>query len=293
MSNRILSVSAAPYDGYPLGATLDSLAACGVSHVEPAYIVGYTEPFTEDAFAETAATAYRRSLAASGLRCHAVSAHMDLGTPEALEIFRRRMDFARSLGAGIINTNASLRVRATQFHANIDALAQHGASIGLTIGLENPGNGEDNLFNTAADGLALVRAIGSPQVRLNFDPGNRVSQVKDDADPAAEGLLALPSCAHFHIKDVKRRADGWYFVTPGTGDIDYRGVFSGLAGYPVLPISIEIPLRIHRGPNALPMRRPAPVPLAEIEQTLRAGLHHVRTNLSDIETALTRARRLT
>jgi sugar phosphate isomerase/epimerase len=285
MSNRILSVSAAPYDGYPLGAVLDSLAACGVSHIEPAYIVGYTEPFTEDAFAETAATAYRRALDESGLRCHAVSAHMDLGTPDALEIFRRRMDFARALGAGIINTNASLRVRAKQFHENIDALAQHGASIGLAIGLENPGNGEDNLFNTASDGLALVREIGSPQVRLNFDPANRVSQVKDDADAAEEGLLALPACAHFHIKDVKRRADGWYFVTPGTGDIDYRRVLSGLAGYPGLPISIEIPLRIHRGPDALPVRRPATVPLAEIEETVRAGLDYVRDGLPDAGTA--------
>jgi sugar phosphate isomerase/epimerase len=285
MGNRILSVSAAPYDGYPLGATLDSLANCGVSHVEPAYIVGYTEPFTEEAFAQIAATAYRRALAESGLSCHAVSAHMDLGTPDALETFRRRMDFARSLGAGIINTNASLRVRAKQFRTNIDALAQHGASIGLTIGLENPGNGEDNLFKMASDGVALVRAIDSAQVRLNFDPGNCVSQSKDGVDAAGEGLLALPSCAHFHVKDVERRADGWHFVALGTGDIDYRPVLSSLAGYPELPISIEIPLRIHRGPDALPVRRPEPVPLAEIEATLRASLAHVRSGLSDVETA--------
>jgi sugar phosphate isomerase/epimerase len=282
MRNRILSVSAAPYDGYPLGVTLDSLANCGVSHVEPAYIVGYTEPFTEEAFEETAATAYRQAMATSGLRCHAVSAHMDLGTPDAREIFRRRMDFARSLGAGIINTNASLRVHAKQFRTNIDALAEHGAAIGLVIGLENPGNGEDDLVNTAADGVALVRAIGSPQVRLNFDPGNRVSHVKDDADAAEEGLLALPSCGHFHIKDVKRRADGWYFVTLGAGDIDYGRVLSNFASYPELPISIEIPLRLHRGPDALPVRRPAPVPLAEIEATLRAGLNFVRGSLPDI-----------
>jgi sugar phosphate isomerase/epimerase len=281
MGNRILSVSAAPYDGYPLGATLDSLANCGVSHVEPAYIVGYTEPFTEEAFSKTAATAYRRAMAASGLRCHAVSAHMDLGTPDALEVFRRRMDFARTLGAGIINTNASLRVRAKQFRMNVDALAQHGAAIGLTIGLENPGNGEDDLVNTAADGVELVRAIGSPQVRLNFDPGNRVSHMKDDKDAAEDGLLALPSSAHFHIKDVKRRAGGWYFVTLGAGDIDYRPVLSGLTGFPGLPISIEIPLRLHRGLDALPVRRPEAVALAAIETTLRASLNYVRGSLSD------------
>ncbi len=99
-----------------------------------------------------------------------------------------------------------------------------------------------------------------------------------------EGLLALPGCAHFHIKDVKRRADGWYFVTPGTGDIDYRRVLSGLAGYPGLPISIEIRFgstvaRMPCGASA------ATVPLAEIEETVRAGLDYVRDGLPDAGTA--------
>ena len=32
---------------------LDSLVSCGVTHVEPAFIVGYTEPFDESAFNAT------------------------------------------------------------------------------------------------------------------------------------------------------------------------------------------------------------------------------------------------
>ena len=41
MKSRIISVSAAPYDGYDFPRVLDSLAA---------FIVDYTEPFDESAF---------------------------------------------------------------------------------------------------------------------------------------------------------------------------------------------------------------------------------------------------
>jgi hypothetical protein len=37
----IISISTAPYDGYEIPAMLDSVASCGATHVEPAFIVGY------------------------------------------------------------------------------------------------------------------------------------------------------------------------------------------------------------------------------------------------------------
>ena len=69
MTQRIVSISAAPYDGYEFPAMLDSMAACGVRHVEPAFIVGYTEPFDEDSFTDAHARQHLSWLEASGLRC--------------------------------------------------------------------------------------------------------------------------------------------------------------------------------------------------------------------------------
>ena len=50
MLDRIISISAAPYDGYEFPALLDSIASCGAQYVEPAFIVGYTESFDESSF---------------------------------------------------------------------------------------------------------------------------------------------------------------------------------------------------------------------------------------------------
>ena len=72
---------------------LDSIASCGAQYVEPAFIVGYTEPFDE--------------------------------------------------------SNAASRTNADGFFRNIRILAAHAERLEMIIGLENPGNGEDNLFNLA------------------------------------------------------------------------------------------------------------------------------------------------
>jgi sugar phosphate isomerase/epimerase len=264
-------VSAAPYDGYATDKILESLSRCGVTHVEPAYIVGYTEPFDESAFTDAAAATWRAALAASGLSCYALSAHIDLGTEAVISVFLRRMDFARAIGARVINTNASLRSRETQFRKTIEALARHGQDIGLQIGLENPGNGEDNLFNVAADGHDLVTRLALPGVGLNFDPANLASH-RPAADVTANTLASLPDCLHFHLKDVRHDATGWSFTPLGQGDIDLRRILAGLATYSDLPVSIELPLRLRRGPDAQPIRGREAVSLDVIEAAITSSI---------------------
>ena len=108
------------------------------------------------------------------------------------------MDFAAALGAKVINTNASLRSQATTFFRNIEALAAHAERLDLIIALENPGTGEDSLFNLAQDGLDLVNRIGSPHVRLNYDAGNTVSHRPGEVNPAldAGGNARLRPCSY-------------------------------------------------------------------------------------------------
>ena len=273
-TRRIVSVSAAPYDGHPPQAMLASLARCGVTHVEPAFIVGYTEPFDESAFTDAAAGAWRAALAASGLSCFALSAHIDLGTETAASVFERRMDFARAIGARVINTNASLRSQSARFQTTIAALARHGAEIGLQIGLENPGNGEDNLFNTAAEGHDLVTRLALPGVGLNFDPANLASH-RATADVTANTVAAMPDCIHFHLKDVRHDARGWSFTPIGDGDLDLPAILAALETFPDLPVSVELPLRLRRGPDAQPIRAPHPLPVAEIEAAIVESLRYI------------------
>src|ERR1700760_3101855 len=125
MSDRIISLPAAPYAGYEFPAAFDSIASCGAQYVEPAFIVGYTEPFDESSFSLSKVPQYATWLKQSGLQCFAFSSHLDLGKVKADSVFARRMDFARALGAKVINTNAANRSNADGFFQHIQILAAH------------------------------------------------------------------------------------------------------------------------------------------------------------------------
>ena len=272
MTDRVISISAAPYDGYEFPAMLESMAACGVDYVEPAFIVGYTEPFDEGSFTDAQARRHLSWLEASGLRCHAFSSHIDLGRDDAVAVFTRRMAFAHALGAKVINTNAALRARTGAFLANVEVLARRAEAMDLVIGLENPGNGEDNLINSAADGIGLIAQLGTPWVRLNYDPGNTASHRPGEVDAVADAIMALPACAHLHVKDVVRDASGWSFVPPGQGEIDYDAIMDAVTNRAGLSLAVELPLRLRRAPGAQPVRSREKVALAVVEANVRACL---------------------
>jgi sugar phosphate isomerase/epimerase len=275
---RIVSISGAPYDGHPVPAMLASMAACGARYIEPAYIVGYTEAFDESAFAPAQALQWRRWLRDAGMDCHAMSSHIDLGRDDAVEVFLGRMDFARALGAEVINTNAAARRLKKRFFANIEVLARHAEAIGLRIGLENPGDGSDNLLNPASDGPGLLAEINHPMVGLNYDAGNTISH-RPGVVPADDALAAMPLCVHTHIKDVRSDANGYFFTPLGQGSIDCARILRAVA-QTRLNLSIEIPMRLHRLPNAQPSRAPYRVPLADIEAVLRPALAFVNEHLA-------------
>lgn len=275
---RVVSINGAPFDGHPVPQMLESLARIGATHLEPAFIVGYTEPFDESSFTEARSIEYARWLADAGIGCLAMSSHIDLGRPDALQVFSGRMQFAARIGAKVINTNAAARANEARFFQHIGPLARLAEELDLVIGLENPGDGSDNLLNTAADGPALLARIGHPRVGLNHDAGNTVShrpQVAADAD----ALAALPLCVHTHIKDVQRRPEGYFFTALGEGQVGCARILRAVAATP-LHLSIEIPMRLHRGPDAQPSRAAYRVPLADIEARLQHALGFVHHHLA-------------
>jgi sugar phosphate isomerase/epimerase len=53
------------------------------------------------------------------------------------------------------------------FLHSLENLLPHAESCGLVITLENPGDGDDDVMGSGEDGAALIRKIGSPNIRLN------------------------------------------------------------------------------------------------------------------------------
>jgi sugar phosphate isomerase/epimerase len=272
-----LSISAAAFDGYELPVVFAEIAALGAGYVELAFIQGYTDAFGEETFSEKKAKTVRRDLAEAGLACFALSAHMDLSAAEGVGIFERRMTFAKSVGAGLIVTNAAPRFREKEFFQNIEALARKAENLELIIGLENPGDGRENVVNCGWTGAKTIQRIGSDFVRLNYDFGNAVSHFFEKKRPEEDFLPGLPYTAHLHLKDVEAFGEGWRFTEIGKGSVDYPRILRKLAEEKrILPMSLEIPLRFTRARDASPRRAATPVPLEKVREILRGSLRYIR-----------------
>lgn len=276
MNNPVL-ISTVAFDGYDLGTAISEIAAVGADGVEVAFIEGYTDPFTEESFNQEHADEIRSQLAKYDITCRSFSAHMDLTKPKAVEIFKRRMEFACRLGADTIITNAAPMARKTEFMANIRELGQTAQSMGLLIGLENPGDGKANVIDTAEQASQVIDEIALETVRLNYDFGNVISHCFEEVDPEEDYRRALPQTGHYHVKDVARKDGGWEFTAIGGGMIDYRTILAAVSQDPrPLNVSLEIPMRLRRAADASPVRSEGPVGLDLIREVLRHSMGFVR-----------------
>lgn len=248
---------------------LEGIAAGGFARVEPAFIDGYV-PFTEQDLNEDAGARLLDAIHAHGLTVHAVSAHIDLGTPDAPERLARRIGFAGALGASCLVSNAGAADAAAQICATIEGAVPALEDAGIVLALENPGHGQGNLVPDGASGVRLLAELGFPApVRLNYDLGNAYTYHHGRLDAVADLDAALPHLAFAHLKDVAADGPHWRFVAAGTGDVGLPALVARLAAArPDLVLGLEMPLRLMRPQRADPERRDRPPTVGEIGDAL-------------------------
>jgi len=280
MKNPIL-ISTAAYDGYDLATAFQEISRLGVDLVEIAFIEGYTDPFTEDYFNDDNASKITTLLAEHNLKCLSFSSHVDLSRDGIVAVFKNRMAFAKKLGSKYIVSNAAPLQNKSQFIKNIRELGQIAAGLEMVIVLENPGDGSANVMDSGEPAAHLIEEIDQSNVKINYDFGNLLSHCFEKIRPEEDFKFVRNCAVHYHIKDVASDDSGWYFTEIGKGTIDYRKILKELASQsePV-PISLEIPLRIRRAPDASPRRATQPVDLKEIRQVMERSVEFVRTALA-------------
>ncbi len=89
----------------------------------------------------------------------------------------------------------------------------------VTIAIEPLNRFETYFLNTTADAAELCREIGEPRVGILFDTFHANIEEKN---PTAACRFAVPFLKHVHVSENDRG-------TPGTGHVDWNGLFSVLA----------------------------------------------------------------
>ena len=117
----------------------------------------------------------------------------------------------------------------------IDSLAQaaeRAAAGGLQLLLENGGG---TWACSAEETAAILAAVGSPALKLTWDPANVAYAALDGPDPVADGYpLIRPHVANVHVKDVAVVEDQPRWCMIGDGLIDWPTQLAQLRadGYP-------------------------------------------------------------
>lgn len=237
-----IAINTLAFRGYPWDRILEETARLPVEFVEPVFISKYAPELREDYFTAKNAQAFLRQATANGLKVRSVASHMDMGRPDCVAVFEKRMAFARAIGAGIILTNTTAAENERQFLKHMKALCHVAEDLELMIGLENPGDGAGYLINNAADGVRWLERLGSERLKLNFDFSNvfTLSAGRVSCDP---GLAqAIPHIGHLHLKNVGWQNGAWRVTTPAEGVIDYKTMFEQHPQLSAVPASLELPL---------------------------------------------------
>lgn len=272
----IISVNTMAYQGYALDSAFKKIADLGATHVELSFTTGYVEGLSEDYFSVKNAKAVKRMIVDTGLDTIALGGHINLGADDAVDAFKRRIDFAGEIGAGIIHTNAAPSVLQDRFYRNIEVLAEFAEDRNMVIALENPGDGRDTLVHSGKSGASVIERIGSESVRLNYDVSNTYSYSGGGVLPESDIRYALPCLAHLHFKDMKKIQGGWLFTEIGKGVIHYPELFEALAEQAVqVPIAIEFPRNYQRNEKFQMQKISSPPDLGEINRIIKGSLDYI------------------
>lgn len=268
-----LGVNTSIFDGHDMDLAFGIIRELGYDYVELAYNQGYVGDLDDSLFSPANAQHIRTLLDKHQLKTLALGCTFNLARPEAVEYLKTRIDFAQAIGVKLLNACTAKREDYAALVSNLRQIAPHLEQAGCCLLIENGGDHNYDAFALAAEGEQLLREVGSAAVAFNGDAGNMVS-LRPQADAIEQIMQLLPQMRHCHIKDVYKQGAEFYFPAIGLGLLDYEPLLHSLAEKEI-PCTLEIPLRMHRLTDSMPVRSDAPVELERIVEVLRESKKYI------------------
>ena len=196
----------------------------------------------------------REELDGAVLGCYLNLAHPD---PEKVKEFQSRyfgsLRVASQAGIGMVGTetgapNAAYKLDANThgdealhtFMKNLEPVAERAEACGVTLAIEPVWN---HIVYGPDRALEVLRGIGSPNLRIIFDPVNLLCPENADRREAVIGEAMDKLCEHIamvHLKDFVRRDGKLVSVAAGTGEMDYTEILRFLkARKPYIQATLE------------------------------------------------------
>jgi len=270
---KIIAISTTAYDGYSMEVALEQISTLGYRYVELAAIRGVIEHIKPQNFNDNYIRHVKDIMSQYNLVSISFSGHVDLTDEDVVPIFKKRMDFAKKIGAKIINTNAGPREKLTIFYRNVAAIAKYAEDLGIIVALETHGD----IINSGKESKQVIERIKSNNIKINYDFANVLYYSDGKIKPEEDFKYILEYTAHLHIKALLLSKDIWSFTKIGEGIINYEYIFRILKENNCeIPISLEFPLRLS-GRRGYSLQKSATIPrIEEINQIVKDSMEYVK-----------------
>ena len=279
MNNSLkISICSIAYFGYGLAVILKQIKEIGCKLIEFSFIEKYDNSFNQNFFTSENAKSINNLLYRYNVECFAMSSHMDLGFKDSFDIFKKRIEFAKKIGASTIISNSSTKDKSLTFMDTIQKLAYFAEKKGIVISLENPGDGSNNLIGTGEEGLEIVKKINSDFVKLNYDFLNIYTYSKGNNGLLKDLDYAIDQSVHFHLKNIFKKDGLYYFTAINDNIIKYSEILKKIyLRKNCISIGLELPLRFYYNNRFDLIYSPLlPLPkVSEINNTLQSSMDYI------------------
>ncbi len=186
----------------------------------------------------------KQLLDSGGFKVESLDVFGYIGYPGGAEIVKRRIDFARTLGAeiivlgchhealvrpsGILEAAGSLAEKEARafLYALLREVGDYAAERDIRIALEIHGG----IMANAAEALRTMQEVNRENVGINFDTANILfyNETLSAAEAANELEAVAPYVFHVHLKDILRGETSREHILPplGRGEVDFPTVFN-------------------------------------------------------------------
>lgn len=268
-----LSLGSNIFGGYALFDALEQVSKAGFKFVEIASIDNVCEHITVKEMDAYILKRVKDELERLNLQICSYSGHVDLTQELGIKDFLKKMEFAKDLGADIINTNAGPKERINEFYKNMKVVIKKAEELNMKVCLESHGD----IIGSAQDSLEVIKNINHPLIRLNYDTGNVYFYSRGKVKPHEDIINGLDYIECIHLKDIKSSGRKVDYCSIGDGDIKFDKIFEVLKSYDRdIPITIETPIYLH-SLNWEPLEQDKiPLKLGIIYESINRSLSYIK-----------------
>lgn len=273
------------YQGYDLATALESAKRCGAEYVDIDFLGPM--PFKEKTLLSHLSlqdldepSKIRKLLEKNRLKTVTFSGHLDLSEPENIDLFLRKMEFAKALGMKYIAAFAGSKMRSHDFFRNIERVVQKAEELEIVVVLET--ETPNDLLPSGIEAIKVLQQVGSNRIRFLYDFGNIYFANKGKVNLVEDFVQALDMdvIGVIHLKDPIVNPPFLTYTAIGNGILDYTAILNHVRdSNRRFPIVVEIPYFI-RSKNWEPFEvLDIKKSLHEIEETVIQSLEFIKGHL--------------